>query len=177
MKFCMNWIFFSFCNQGPGKQETHAALARSNFPMRPQCGIFYYEMKVISKGDDGYIGIGFCAASNKVERLPGWDPNSWGYHGDDGHSFAGSGTGKNYGPCFTTGDVIGCGVNFADNSAFYTKNGKFLGIAFTDMNLNQLMFPAIGLRTPGEQVTVNFGHEPFVFDIAQYVNVRAIFFN
>lgn len=139
--------------------------------MRPQCGIFYYEMRVISKGDDGYIGIGFCAASNKVERLPGWDPDSWGYHGDDGHSFAGSGTGKDYGPCFTTGDVIGCGVNFADNTAFYTKNGKFLGIAFTDMNLKQPMFPAVGLRTPGEQVTVNFGHEPFVFDIAQYVNV------
>ncbi|EPB86276.1 hypothetical protein HMPREF1544_06918 [Mucor circinelloides 1006PhL] len=161
---------------GPGKQETHAALARSNFPMRPQCGIFYYEMRVISKGDDGYIGIGFCAASNKVERLPGWDPDSWGYHGDDGHSFAGSGTGKDYGPCFTTGDVIGCGVNFADNTAFYTKNGKFLGIAFTDMNLKQPMFPAVGLRTPGEQVTVNFGHEPFVFDIAQYVNDQRIKF-
>jgi hypothetical protein len=56
---------------GPGKQETHAALARSNFPMRHQCGIFYFEMKVISKGDDGYIGIGFCCASNKLERLPG----------------------------------------------------------------------------------------------------------
>ncbi|KAI8639990.1 hypothetical protein BD408DRAFT_420470 [Parasitella parasitica] len=161
---------------GPGKQETHAALARTNFPIRPQCGIFYYEMKVISKGDDGYIGIGLCGASNKVERLPGWDADSWGYHGDDGHSFAGSGTGKNYGPCFTTGDVIGCGVNFADNSAFYTKNGKFLGVAFTDMNLSQAIFPAIGLRTPGEQVTANFGHEPFVFDIAQYVNDQRIKF-
>ncbi|RCI00445.1 hypothetical protein CU098_011082, partial [Rhizopus stolonifer] len=154
---------------GPGKQETHAALARSNFPMRPQCGVFYFEMRVISKGDDGYIGIGFCAATNKLERLPGWDPDSWGYHGDDGHSFAGSGTGKNYGPCFSTGDVIGCGVNFADSSAFYTKNGKFLGYAFTKMNLSKDIFPAIGLRTPGEQVTANFGHEPFVFDIDQYI--------
>ncbi|KAI8387051.1 concanavalin A-like lectin/glucanase domain-containing protein [Blakeslea trispora] len=154
---------------GPGKQETHAALARSNFPMRPQCGLFYFEMRVISKGDDGYIGIGFCAATNKLERLPGWDPDSWGYHGDDGHSFEGSGTGKNYGPCFTTGDVIGCGVNFADNSAFYTKNGKFLGYAFTNMDFKKDIYPAIGLRTPGEQVTANFGHEPFVFDIDQYL--------
>lgn len=160
--------------------------------MRPQCGLFYYEMKVISKGDDGYIGIGFCAATNKLERLPGrenknyfgfclqliiiigWDPESWGYHGDDGHSFAGSGSGKTYGPCFTTGDIIGCGVNFAEQSAFYTKNGKFLGTAFTEIDLSKPVFPAIGLRTPGEEVITNFGHEPFTFDIAQYVTVRKI---
>ncbi|KAI9473628.1 MAG: hypothetical protein EXX96DRAFT_578714 [Benjaminiella poitrasii] len=163
------YLFAGIQKTSPGKQETHAALVRANFPMRPQCGLFYFEMKVISKGDDGYIGIGFCAATNKLERLPGWDPDSWGYHGDDGHSFAGSGSGKTYGPCFTTGDVIGCGVNFADNSAFYTKNGTFLGNAFTKMSLNKPMFPAVGLRTPGEQVTVNFGHEKFVFDIEQYL--------
>lgn len=64
-------FFFLFWEVGPGIQETHAALVRSNFPMRPQCGIFYYEMKVLSKGDDGFIGIGFCCSSNKLERLPG----------------------------------------------------------------------------------------------------------
>ncbi|KAI8991187.1 hypothetical protein BDF20DRAFT_843185 [Mycotypha africana] len=155
---------------GPGKQETHAALARTNFPMRPQCGVYYFEMTVLSKGNDGYIGIGFCSATNKLERLPGWDPDSWGYHGDDGHSFAGSGTGKNYGPCFTTNDTIGCGVNFADNSAFYTKNGKFLGYAFHNMDFGgKEMYPAVGLRTAGERVTVNFGQETFKFDIDQYV--------
>ena len=63
-------------------------------------------------------------------------------------------------------------MNFADNSAFYTKNGKFLGVAFTDMKLTKPIYPAIGLRTPGEQVTANFGHEPFVYDIAQYVKVN-----
>lgn len=68
--------------------------------------------------------------------------------------------------------MIGCGVNFADNSAFYTKNGIFLGNAFTNMDLTKSIYPAIGLRTHGEQVTANFGHEPFVFDIAQYVNVK-----
>ncbi|CEG84156.1 hypothetical protein RMATCC62417_18001 [Rhizopus microsporus] len=158
----------------PGKQETHAALARSNFPMRPQCGIFYYEMKVISKGEDGYIGIGFCCAENKTERLPGWDVDSWGYHGDDGHSFAGSGIGQNYGPCFTTGDVIGCGVNFADRSAFYTKNGKFLGTAFRQIDVSKPLYPSVGLRTTGEKITTNFGHEPFMFDIEQYIKDQKV---
>ncbi|KAI9497796.1 hypothetical protein BDB00DRAFT_784331 [Zychaea mexicana] len=156
---------------GPGKSETHAASVRANFPMRRQCGIYYYEMHVISKGDDGYIGFGFCGEDNELDRLPGWDANSYGYHGDDGHSFAGSGIGKTYGPCFTTGDVVGCGVNFAEGTAFYTKNGSFLGNAFEEGILTPDIdyYPCVGLRTPGEHVTVNFGSEPFMFDIIQYI--------
>ncbi|KAI8997559.1 hypothetical protein BDB01DRAFT_771549 [Pilobolus umbonatus] len=159
---------------GPGKSESHAALARSNFPMRSQCGVFYFEMRVDSKGDDGYIGIGFCSATNSLDRLPGWDVGSWGYHGDDGHSFAGSGTGQNYGPCFSTGDIIGCGVNFGEHSAFYTKNGKYLGVAFSKIDLSQPVYPAVGLRTPGERITVNFGQEPFVYDIVQYIKDQKV---
>lgn len=62
-----------------------------------------------------------------VFQLLGWEKNSYGYHGDDGHSFCSSGNGKPYGPTFTTGDVIGCGVNLIDNTCFYTKNGVNLG--------------------------------------------------
>ena len=45
-------------------------------------------------------------------RLPGWDKHSYGYHGDDGHSFCSSGQGQAYGPTFTTGDVIGTNFLF-----------------------------------------------------------------
>ncbi|CAO3624029.1 unnamed protein product [Cunninghamella echinulata] len=140
--------------------------------MKPQCGVFYYETKIISKGEDGYIGIGFFTKINDLDRLPGWDTDSFGYHGDDGHSFGGSGTGDHYGPCFTTGDVIGCGVNFDDGSAFYTKNGTFLGIAFSNIDLNKSYYPAIGLRTPGEHVETNFGHEEFIFDLDSYIEKK-----
>ncbi|KAI9489369.1 hypothetical protein BDB00DRAFT_843484 [Zychaea mexicana] len=154
---------------GPGKTETHAASVRSNFPIRRQCGVYYYEIKVLSKGEDGFIGIGFCSGKNGLDRLPGWDNDSWGYHGDDGHSFEESGTGKTYGPRFTTGDVIGCGINMADKTAFYTKNGTYLGIAFRSLKTSMHLYPCVGLRTPGEHVTVNFGQDPFVFDIVHYV--------
>ncbi|XP_046687639.1 LOW QUALITY PROTEIN: ran-binding protein 9-like [Homalodisca vitripennis] len=95
--------------------------------------------------------------------VTGWDKHSYGYHGDDGHSFCSSGTGQPYGPTFTTGDVIGCGVNLIDNTCFYTKNGHNLGIAFTDLPPN--LYPTVGLQTPGEVVDANFGQAPFMFDI------------
>ena len=106
-----------------------------------------------------------------MQFIIGWDKDSWGYHGDDGHSFEESGTGKTYGPRFSTGDVIGCCINMADKTAFYTKNGTYLGIAFRKLKISMNLFPCVGLRTPGEHVTVNFGQEPFVYDIVNYVKV------
>jgi hypothetical protein len=39
--------------------------------MRRQCGIYYFEIQVISKGIDGHIGIGFCRRINSLDRFPG----------------------------------------------------------------------------------------------------------
>jgi hypothetical protein len=77
-----------------------------------------------------------------MNRLPGWDRNSYGYHGDDGHSFCSSGTGQAYGPTFTTGDVIGCGLNLIDGSCFYTKNGHNL-VSWCNFYLRKLYGPKL----------------------------------
>ncbi|ORX83667.1 SPRY-domain-containing protein [Anaeromyces robustus] len=151
--------------QGTGGNDTDAAAVRANHPMPYQCGLFYFEVTIISKGQKGYIGIGFCTSSVDLKKLPGWENYSWGYHGDDGHSFCFSGSGKAYGPTFTTKDTIGCCINFMDMTVFYTKNGVNLGIAFRDIKSDYLYYPAIGLRTPGEIVEANFGQKKFKFDI------------
>lgn len=153
--------------KGHGKNHKDAASVRATHPIPAACGIYYFEVKIVSKGRDGYMGIGLSAQGVNMNRLPGWDKHSYGYHGDDGHSFCSSGTGQPYGPTFTTGDVIGCCVNLINNTCFYTKNGHSLGVAFTDLPPN--LYPTVGLQTPGEIVDANFGQQPFVFDIEDYM--------
>ncbi|BFZ19894.1 hypothetical protein BsWGS_22933 [Bradybaena similaris] len=153
--------------KGVGKTHKDAASVRATNPIPAACGIYYFEVKVISKGRDGYMGIGLSAQGVNMNRLPGWDKHSYGYHGDDGNSFCSSGAGQPYGPTFTTGDTVGCCVNMIDNTCFYTKNGINLGIAFTDLPPN--LYPTVGLQTPGEVVEANFGQAPFVFDIEDYM--------
>lgn len=85
----------------------------------------------------GFLGAVRILKGPKLKKekkfFSGWDKGSYGYHGDDGNSFCSSGNGQPYGPTFTTGDIIGCGVNLVDNTCFYTKNGHHLGIAFRDL--------------------------------------------
>ncbi|KAF9427264.1 hypothetical protein BGZ94_005215 [Podila epigama] len=142
------------------------ALANSIAMLQPleQTEPFLHSVEfIISK----YIGIGVCNAGVALDRLPGWEPLSWGYHGDDGNSFGGCGNGRPFGPVFTTGDTIGCGVNFRDMSLFYTKNGRYLGVAFRD--LKGSLYPTVGMRTVGEIIEANFGQREFMFDIEEYV--------
>lgn len=88
---------------GPGSDDRDAAAVRANHPVPVSEPVFYWEAEIVSKGRDGFIGIGFSTLDVKQDRLPGWEPRSYGYHGDDGHIFGGRGTGQKYGPFFTTG--------------------------------------------------------------------------
>lgn len=155
---------------GPSKTLDHeAASTRSDNPMPAQCGVYYYEVSIISKGKEGMIGVGFSGANASLEKLPGWEPDSWAYHGDDGKSFCAATPGKPYGPTFTSGDVIGCGVNFMKGSAFFTKNGVFQGNAFRDLR-DIKVYPSVGMKRPHAHLSVNFGQRPFMFDIDRMVS-------
>ncbi|RIB20972.1 concanavalin A-like lectin/glucanase domain-containing protein [Gigaspora rosea] len=128
-----------------------AAIVRANHPTPPQCGIFYFEIKIINKGKNG------CQESKESEI---W---GCGYHGDDGYSFC-SGGGGPYGPTYTTGDIIGCYLNFIKKMVFYTKNGVNLGIACNlPDNWKGILYPCVGFRSQGGSVKVNFGHKTFKY--------------
>ncbi|OMH84392.1 Ran-binding protein 10 [Zancudomyces culisetae] len=155
---------------GKGKDDADAGMVRTNYAIPKEAGIFYFEVRVISQGQEGYIGVGFCGRDVPLGRLPGWDPNSWGYHGDDGNSFLCNGHGKSYGPTYGTDDVIGCGINFMTKEGFFTKNGVYLGTAFSKLDFKGAIYGCIGMRTVGEKIDANFGQKKFQFDIESYVS-------
>ncbi|KAG6886724.1 hypothetical protein C0992_002670 [Termitomyces sp. T32_za158] len=139
------------CLQGAScSGEKDAAAARSVQSIPPACGIYYYETEIISKGQKGHISIGFAGPDVKLSRLPGWELNSWGYHGDDGCSFAAEKNGTKYGPTFG-------------------RASSQPGPVFDNIGKSGDLYPSIGMRHTGEAVRVNFGHEPFKFDIDLHV--------
>lgn len=150
----------------PTKAEIEAASVRTDHPMPPGCGLYYFEVEIKQKSKDTAIAVGFSTSEASLERLPGWETHSWGYHGDDGKMFFGEHSGRNYGHTFGAGDVIGCGVNFSTCQAFFTRNGLDLGICFRELKRDVKLYPTIGMKKhSGALVTANFGQRPFVFDI------------
>jgi hypothetical protein len=85
------------------------------------------------------IGVGFSFNYTSLLSLPGWNEHAWGYHGDNGKIYNSKGTGDTYADCFTTGDVIGCGVDFSRSTAYFTKNGVFLGICVLHTIITSLL--------------------------------------
>lgn len=147
------------------KVEQDATMVRADFPTPPQCGIYYFEVEIKSKTKEGMVAVGFATMKASLERLPGWESESWAYHGDDGKTFCGETQPKSYSAPFGTGDIIGCGINFHTGQAFFTKNGVDLGVAFRELKHVRL-YPAIGMKKySGAMAYVNLGQKPFVFDI------------
>jgi len=59
-----------FCS-GHGKTHKDAASVRATHPIPAACGLYYFEVKIVSKGRDGYMGIGLSAQGVNMNRLPG----------------------------------------------------------------------------------------------------------
>lgn len=156
---------------GPIGKDLEAASVRSDYAISPQCGIYYYEIHIRQKSKDCAVAIGFSTSDFSLERLPGWEPKSWAYHGDDGKAFEGQSSGHAYKSGFGANDIIGCGIDFNKNHAFFTKNGQDLGVAFRDITFPSTpVYPCIGMKKhTGVLISINFGQQPFVFDINERV--------
>ena len=143
----------------PESREVGAA-QMSQLLARP--GVAYYELEVLDAGAACTIGIGAASATNSLSRMPGWDRDSVGYHGDDGCIFRASGAGESFGPVWKRQDVIGLGIRSVSGSVepgsevqvYFTRNGQELGHVTINVPSTGL-FPTIGMHGIGEKVKVN----------------------
>ena len=122
------------------------------------------------------VAVGVATRNFQFQsRMPGWDQQSYGYHGDDGGIFhASGGMLKQFGPKFGPGDTVGCGIDYVSRGIFYTLNGKFLGYAWesiSDEVLQKDLFPVAGIDT-NSPIHMNFGSVdsgPFQFDLSNFM--------
>jgi hypothetical protein len=122
------------------------------------------------------VAIGLSTmAFNPRDKMPGWDENSYGYHGDDGGIFHGQGDMiRPFGPAFGPGDTIGCGIEYTTKRMFFVKNGEFLGYAFGTLGddvIESGLYPTVGVDTECP-LFVNFGAKPFCFDLSKFARGR-----
>ncbi|KAK7258265.1 hypothetical protein RIF29_32848 [Crotalaria pallida] len=139
---------------------------QANRPAPTNTLLYYFEIYVKDAGAKGHISIGFTSDSFNMRRQPGWDPNSCGYHADDGLLYRGHGKGDPFGPTYSSGDTVGAGINYANHLFFFTKNGQLVGSVYKDMK--PPLFPTIAVHSLNEEVHVNFGQKPFTFDLKEF---------
>jgi len=117
------------------------------------------------------VAIGLSTNEFSItDKMPGWDKSSYGFHGDDGGIFHGNGDMiRRFGPKFGSGDTIGCGIDYANQGIFFTVNGKFLGYAWTNVDLSKTLYPTVGVDT-NCPIQMNFGGYPFAFDLQPFAD-------
>ncbi|KAL1503348.1 hypothetical protein AB1Y20_011400 [Prymnesium parvum] len=148
---------------GKGNHSHDAGSMRANHPCPKRCSVYYFEATVLDAGARGCVSIGLADQFFLLNRRPGWEANTYAYLGEDGKRYNDCERGEPYGPTFGTGDVVGCGLLCDRREVFFTKNGKHLGVAFSDIACS--LYPTVSLHSPNESVRVNLGGTPFTFDL------------
>ena len=136
-------------------EDVAPRIIKANIPISPQLQLFYFEVRIENAGEGDYIFIGLSSAKGRDK---------------DKVIYAYNRSGKilkppmenEYGPPFTTDDIIGCGFDVQSNSIFFTKNGEYLGPAFR--NVQGKFYPVVGINVVGTSLLVNFGQMPFRYE-------------
>ena len=118
----------------------------------------YFEIDLLSMGEDTIIGIGVVPKKYPLDLAPGWGKKSMGYHIDSGQLFQARDRGKYFGPIAKKGDTIGCGINFIPNnlhqcSVYFTYNGVEIGRARASIPSSGL-YPSLCLMQKYDKVRV-----------------------
>ncbi|RYP09656.1 hypothetical protein DL765_008356 [Monosporascus sp. GIB2] len=143
--------------RGTREHDYEVCSIRADNPIPPQVGLYYFEVTIVSevhplqrRQSEATVCVGLSSKNVALSRPPGWEAESYGYHGDDGETYNQQNIGKRYGPRFGMGDTIGCGVNFRTKTVFFTKGGQNLKTAFRDVKGK--LYPTVGVKKAGEHI-------------------------
>ena len=120
---------------------------------RPNSSLSVFSSNSSSSSQDSQLQISCigiaCAVFPLRKRRPGFDRNSFGYHGD-GKIYHGNRNSIQCAPSFGSGDTVGCGIIYPPlgkhhGKLFFTKNGNL--VAILDIGVQGLLslpwFPAV----------------------------------
>ena len=119
----------------------------------------YFEVTLMATDEDGAIAIGIGHEKYQLSSMPGWDAGSIGYHSDDGGLFHEAGFPKLRGPTCTTGDRMGCGVDFTPSDhghvrVWFTKDDKVVikpQVVELPVRPSPKFYPLICMQKPGQK--------------------------
>ncbi|KAJ1626460.1 hypothetical protein T492DRAFT_878427 [Pavlovales sp. CCMP2436] len=83
---------------GQGSHAHDIGAIQANRPVPRTVFVYYYECTVVNAGTRGSFALGLAERSFDLARKPGWDPNSFGYHAEDGRKFAHNDRGESVPP-------------------------------------------------------------------------------
>nr|ADW77537.1 ran-binding protein [Heterodera glycines] len=119
-------------------------------------GVFYFEVTVLRMQSD--LGVGFLSDFIGMHEMVGHCESSFGYwsYGSLHCDCSTADAHLDGFPQFTTGDVIGCGLNAFNRHVFFTLNGEKLDMGILAADPVRL-FAAVTLVDNKDAIRANFG--------------------
>lgn len=132
-------------------------------------GKWFWEVTVTG-GSYGVYGV--ADSAHVLNLAPGEDAAhaGWGYLSSSGTYHNGAFTA--YGASYTTGDVIGIGLDLDAGSITFYKNGVSQGVAYTGVSGTLFPMSSMGAGR-GSGATINFGASSFAFPVSGYGVITA----
>lgn len=100
--------------------------------------------------------IGISEKDFQLTKTLGSDSKSYAYK-SDGKKYHAKATGDEYGSRFDRYDVVGCGLIMQSKQIFFTLNGRFLRVAFSNVKISKdNLYAAVCMQSINEEVQTNF---------------------
>lgn len=111
------------------------------------------------------VCIGITSDDYPLNKHVGKEHRSYGYYSEEGQKWRNGDHLEKYGQSYTSGDVVGCGINTFTREIFFTKNGIYQGVAYWDVPDTVPLYPTVSLRGAVGLTCVATFQGPFKFDL------------